>query len=251
MLNNARKGIEDHGESGDTFYAIKDYTQEYKPKIVILENVVSVPWTDAKAKNKERGLDVHFEEIGYMSRHLMLDSKQFYVPQTRQRGYLIAIHKDSFPGTDLDLSKQLDNWADIVNKLKRPASVPAESLLLKSDDPKLKFGQIDDFDKRKAVILWERCQSGHEIYRDIHKLGYDRPITKWAAGGFKKLPDYYKSFRGATERVCDTIDVSHLRSIHRGFDDRFFKYVQQRNALWYQLTYLLAETSRRRKTCTG
>lgn len=223
MLNNARKGLEDRGESGDTFYAIKDYAQENKPKIIILENVVSVPWIDKKAKSKERGLDVHFEEIGYSSRHLILDTKEFYVPQTRRRGYLIAIHRASFTGTAAELMKQLDNWAVLVKKLKRHASVPAERLLLKSDDPKVKFGQVDDFDQKKTVIGWDRCARGHEQYREAHKLGQDHPVTNWAAGGFKKLPDHYKLVRGATERVCDTIDISHLRCIRRGFDDRYWK----------------------------
>jgi site-specific DNA-cytosine methylase len=186
MLNNSRKGLEDRGESGDTFYAIKAYAAEYKPKIIILENVVSVPWTDAKAKNKERGLDVHFKEIGYACHHLILDTKHFYIPQTRQRGYLVAIHVESLDRTtakfNTPIRSQLNKWAELVGEFKRPASVPAERFLLKSDDPKLKFSQIEDLDMNKTVISWDKCSVGHEIYRSANKLGHERPITNWYRG---------------------------------------------------------------------
>lgn len=227
-MNNLPKQIEDRGESGDTFYAIKDYAREYTPKIVILENVISIPWTAKKSrKTNERGIDSHFEDIGYCSRHIVLDTKSYYVPQTRQRGYLIAIHRESFDGTDEEIQKTLNKWAEQVKKLKRPASVPAEYLLLKSDDPKLKFSQIEDPDQKKKPTEWGKCNRGHEQYRLKLKLGPEHPITKWAAGGYKQLLDYFKPFKGATERVLDTVDISHLRCIRRGFDDTAWKYVER------------------------
>jgi site-specific DNA-cytosine methylase len=187
---------------------------------------VKVPWTQKKATKKDdRGLDLHFEDIGYASRHLILDTKDFYVPQTRQRGYLIAIHKLSFDGTEEELNEQLDLWEKDMQKLKRPASVPAESLLLKSDDPKLKFSQIEDFEQKKKATQWDKCKIGHQKYRSNINIGLDHPITNWSAGGSKQLPDYYKQFKGFTERVLDTVDIAHLRCIRRGFDDGFWKYV--------------------------
>ena len=230
QLNNLPKVIEDRGESGDTFYAIKDYCREYTPKMVILENVISVPWTAEKAKKSkkgtERGLDSHFEDIGYTSRHVILDTKNYYVPQTRQRGYLIAIHRESFAGTDVELDRKLKSWAHLLKvkgNMRREASVPAEWLLLKSDDPKLKFTHVEDPDQKKKATEWERCKRGHERYRLNLKLGPEHPVTNWAAGGFKQLPDYYKPFKGATERVLDTVDTAHLRSTVRGFDNEFWK----------------------------
>lgn len=228
-MNNSPKGIEDRGESGDTFYGIKDYVQQYKPKMVILENVSSVPWTTAKAKKSknsaERGLDEHFAEIGYATRHVILDTKNYYVPQTRQRGYLLAIHRDSFSGTDAQLDSKFNRWEkELKVDLKREASVPAEYIFLHSDDPKLKFAvQIEDPEMRKKPTEWERCHRGHEIYRGKLKIGNEHFITHWAPGGFKQLPDFYKPFRGATERVLDTVDIAHARGILRGYDDRYWK----------------------------
>lgn len=219
-MNNLRKTIEDRGESGDTFYGIKDYAEEFKPKIVILENVVSVPWTQRQAKKAECGLDKHFEEIGYLSKHVILDSKDYYVPQTRQRGYLVAIHRESFNGSDDELNKLFSEWVNLVTKsLKRPASVPAQSLLLKSDDPKLKYSLIEETEIKKKPTEWEKCKRGYELYQGYLNLGPEHPITHWAPGGFKRLPDFYKPFKGATDRVLDTIDIAHKRSLARGFDD--------------------------------
>lgn len=255
-LNNKPMTLAERGESGQTFYAILAYALEYKPKIIILENVVRVPWNDKIAKKRlgERGLDQHFGLIGYTSRHLILDAKEFYVPQTRQRGYLIAIHRESFKGSDEEIEGLLDQWEKDVTKLQRPASVPAEALLLKSDDPNLKFVQRENVEKGegKKELFWNRCKMGHQLYRSALKLGVEHPITKWGPSGSKQLFDYYRTFKGFTERVLDTLDISHLRCIKRGFDDRYWKYVRgippTRPRM---LTCHLADYSICRKMCTA
>lgn len=263
--------MDDRGESGDTFYAIKAYVEEFKPKIVILENVMGIPWDKAKAKalNKKRregkkngaenegealngedeapeneegapegeggasksskmsrGLDEHFEDVGYASHHIVVDTKDYYVPHTRMRVYLVAIHKDSLADPD-DLETLFKTWEKVVKAMERPASVPAEMFLLKSDDPKLKHCQFDESDRSKPT-KWDKCKAGHYDYRDALGLGLKRPVTNWVPGGGRLLPDHHKlTFKGLTERVLDSIDIAHLRNIKRGFDDIFWKYVQK------------------------
>lgn len=75
--NKHRKGIDDGGESGDTFNAVVTYCEPSQPSIVIIENVVSAPWSTLVSR---------FEAIGYSATCVLVDTKDYYLPQTRQRG---------------------------------------------------------------------------------------------------------------------------------------------------------------------
>ena len=52
-LNAHRKNLDENGESGDTFFSILEYVNRYRPKMVVLENVLTATWLDAKAKVKK------------------------------------------------------------------------------------------------------------------------------------------------------------------------------------------------------
>lgn len=71
------------GESARTFFAAVQLIVKKRPKAVILENVYGAPW-DMYTKRI-------FPKICYAANHIKLDSKDYYLPQTRQRGYLVAI----------------------------------------------------------------------------------------------------------------------------------------------------------------
>lgn len=43
-LNRLRKGLDENGESGDTFNAVLRYAKTKRPRIVLLENVFNAPW---------------------------------------------------------------------------------------------------------------------------------------------------------------------------------------------------------------
>ena len=81
-LNNQKKNMEEKGESGATFYGMLRWIEKAKPPIVIIENVYGAPWNDKVAL---------FEERGYSATFVRLDTKDYYIPHTRQRGYLFAV----------------------------------------------------------------------------------------------------------------------------------------------------------------
>ena len=68
--------------------------------MVILENVCSAPW--------EQMTMVWFPAIGYVAKSIKIDSKNFYLPQTRTRGYLLAIDTQC---TGLG-EKILEKWSE-------------------------------------------------------------------------------------------------------------------------------------------
>ena len=59
------------------------YVKYQRPKMVILENVCSAPW--------EQMTMVWFPAIDYVAKSIKVDTKNYYIPQNRARGYLLAI----------------------------------------------------------------------------------------------------------------------------------------------------------------
>jgi hypothetical protein len=55
-LNNQTKGIDDGGESGQTFRGMQRWIESHKPPVVILENVCSAPWEQVRARARSRTL---------------------------------------------------------------------------------------------------------------------------------------------------------------------------------------------------
>jgi site-specific DNA-cytosine methylase len=72
-----------------------------------------------------------FNEEGYDATHTKLDTKRYYIPHTRQRGYLIAVRKE-FKARELD-----KRWKDIVLALERPAVKCLDAFMLSTDDPRV------------------------------------------------------------------------------------------------------------------
>ncbi|QSZ36523.1 hypothetical protein DSL72_006403 [Monilinia vaccinii-corymbosi] len=69
---------------------------------------------------------------------------------------------------------------------------------------------------------WSTCQSRHEDYRHAQRLGTGKPITDWRSTGVFRHPDHWvRGMKGFVERVHDYTDVSHLRGVVRGYDDRY------------------------------
>lgn len=83
-LNGRKKTVKDGGESGDTFLGIMGYAKRFKPKIIILENVMGsvAQWAE---------LGNYMYNSGYANRKVNADTKAYYLPQTRSRGYMVAV----------------------------------------------------------------------------------------------------------------------------------------------------------------
>jgi site-specific DNA-cytosine methylase len=177
-LNNEKQDISANGESGRTFRGMLGWVKNHRPPIVILENVCSAPWDKVV---------LEFERIGYSARNTRFDTKQYYIPHTRTRGYLIAINekKSKLPG----------KWLELVGKMKRPASSTLDAFLLPSDDPrvsqareKLVRESFNAGDRRTGRTDWNRCESRHKRARVEEELGNKRPFTSWDEGLSRCLP---------------------------------------------------------------
>ncbi|KAJ3115629.1 hypothetical protein HDU96_000322 [Phlyctochytrium bullatum] len=210
-LNNQKQTLDAKGESGETFRGMLRWVEKNRPPLVVLENVCSAPW-DKIVKR--------FDSIDYYARDLRLDTKHFYIPHTRTRGYLLAVPKGKVAYADM-----VDEWAELVKSLKRMSSTPLEDYLIPTDDPRIHraredLGKIKDENARRGRLDWSRCQSRHSFQRLTEELGTQRPLTAWSEGGMSNLPDYAWNDwgRAQTDRVLDLMDINFLRMAKKGID---------------------------------
>ena len=207
-----------------------NWVKKHRPPVVILENVCSAPWQAIVKK---------FEDFKYSAKSMRLDTKTYYVPHTRTRGYMMAVNAQS--------SSIPSKWADRMSSMKRDASCTLDAFLLPSDDPrihrareKLVQESYNALDRRTGRTDWGRCESRHQRTRLEEALGAKRPLTNWdegmcyhlfdavtptylSQGGSLKILDYGWAdwVSGQVERVWDLMDISLLRSAVQGVDPAF------------------------------
>ncbi|KAB8294860.1 hypothetical protein EYC80_006821 [Monilinia laxa] len=204
----------DENESSRTFRAYSKLVEYLKPKVAINENVSTGPF-----KAMMNMLNSH----GCLTSCASFDSKHFGIPQTRQRGYLIAVNKSSLEqaGNLEEYSDWKTKFATMKTTFGRDASTSIEQWMEKSDSKVLR-AQIELQGDVRALAVWSTCQSRHEDYRHGQRLGTGKPITDWRSTGVFRHPDHWiRDMKGFVERVHDYTDVSHLRGVVRGYDDRY------------------------------
>lgn len=173
-LNNEKQDIDANGESGRTFRGMMSWVNKHKPPLVLLENVCGAPW--------ERVAD-YFANKGYSASYLRVDTKNYYIPHTRTRVYLLAVNQKH--------SQLPETWKDMVGKMQRPASTTLDQWLLPSDDhriyqsrQKLVRESYGALDRRTGRTDWGRCESRHQRARLDEALGPKRPLTGWEEGQY-------------------------------------------------------------------
>lgn len=224
QLNQHKKFIHEVGESGDTFRAVLHYCKIWRPRIVLLENISGAPW-DAEIKPQ-------FERADYEVSWVAVDTKDYYLPQTRERGYMVCVDKKHLRSSTRRVTQK---WGEAMFALERRASSSVSNFLLPDDDPRIQQGRAvgsKGFDDLREYD-WTNCQARHSRMRQQLRLGFKRPLTSWEAGVVCKIPDYADAsyIHKQVERVWDTLDCSLLRkalpaflkdqAIHDGYDSQF------------------------------
>ena len=230
--NNNKKRLSDLGESGETFRAILHYARKYRPTIIILENVLGAPW-DIIKQIWQGEANSTFDDTStfwgsdeaYSATRVKLDSKLYYLPHTRRRGYMICVDRQKFTGAE----EVVELWASLMKKFRRPASSSVEDFLLHDDDNRARQAQEEmrrstqGTDKAPREVDWDICRGRHHDYRSKHYLGMGRPITRWIDGGSCTVPDSWSLVwaKAQVERIWDTFEISFLRNVVRGFDSQY------------------------------
>lgn len=254
--------LEKGRESGDTLFGISDYADLHRPKLIVLENVQGAPWETHKLPPAERnkgeiGIDDYMRNLGYEPAKVCVNAKVHYIPQTRNRGYMVCIDKERAynlmyktqhplglwedfrklcnPEQLAELEKilqvEIPVWQKLIIALRRPATSTAEQMLLEEDDelldslrikPKKGSDKKNEDDEDLKGLSWGKCFMGHNQYRFKLGISIKRPLTDWKSDLVFKLPDYFDSRPQLTERTFDVLDIIHLRNAKRGLDDQFY-----------------------------
>ena len=239
-VNPHKKTLGDLGESGDVLLAMIHYAKRHRPAIIVLENVEHCQWELMKALwgNDEEFASKMLKKSqvkqwliwddshrGYASEWCVVDTKHYYLPHTRRRGYMFLVCKDLIESESEEAV--MTTWLDNLELLKRPTSVSILEFLLDDDDPRLEKSLLEMSTTRmiKAEVDWELCKNNYEAHRDILGLGHRRPLTHWVEGGVANFPDHW--LLGwciiQVERLWETFDSNYLRQARRNKQDALCK----------------------------
>ena len=209
--------MEDIGESGATFKALLQYAAKCRPPIVILENIRGAPWNEACE---------YWTSIDYFAIHVIVDTKEYYIPQTRVRGYLLAMDNShgGISGKDWEIISR--RFKELMLKFKRPASSPAGMFLLSDDDRRLEQIRKDlstrlEASTARAEIAWDKYQERHAAHRIANGVGEQRPISRSQGGGVTCQPPvfyWHEWFKAQVERVWETLDIKFLLGLQKEVD---------------------------------
>ena len=214
-LNNKQKSLDGGGESADTFLGMMEWVTKHRPLIVIQENVCGAAWAEMRTYYRDRG---------YSAEYARFDSKNFYIPHTRTRGYLCAIN--------IQDSKIPNKWISAVKEMERKCTTTLEAFMLPDDDPRVYKARMElAGDPRRSgplkarTVDWDKCEGRHQRERLDKKLGIQRPITAWQEGGVCKVLDFMWQDWGRkqVERVLDLMDINFLLSVRDGKYDPMYK----------------------------
>ncbi|KAF2808033.1 uncharacterized protein BDZ99DRAFT_572902 [Mytilinidion resinicola] len=221
MLNAKKKKVNQKGQTLNTFNAILAYAKAHRPSIVILENIMGdrKDWEEYKKRYENEGFECSFDN--------QFDNKNYYLPQTRNRGYMICLDRNKF---GKGVKEAVTRWLDLAKKFERKASSPLTEFVLPADDPRVQQARKEylarNINQAGKKADWEVCRGRAETERSHYKLGEQRPFTNWVNGGSCVAPDYVDGpwLKRQVERVWDCLDVHLLRNAtpQRGsFDSRY------------------------------
>lgn len=166
-LNSRKKTVDDQGETGDTWRAIYFYAKRFQPAIVLLENVKSDKWTWDDVVSR-------WSKVGYEAAWVYSDTKNYYIPQTRQRMYMIAVNRKLY---GKGAKEVVTEWQATMEKLQRQCSSPYEAFLVD-----LPVSAVDH-STLSSEPDWSLCKLRYDQIRSDQRLGSRRPITQWSENG--------------------------------------------------------------------
>lgn len=192
--------------STTTFASAMNYIFEHQPKIVIFENVESAPWQSV--------VEYVFPLCGYAAAVMKLDTKLFYLPQTRSRKYLVAFSHSAFT---LEGAQALAaTVGEATEKLKRMHSSSVTDFLLALNSLELQRArnemELMSQARRDRDTEWSFSRSRHLAFRRHHKLPDKRPWIRWKDNGSSNPPaKMWKPWEDRQpKRVSDLLECMYL-----------------------------------------
>ncbi|KAJ4392112.1 hypothetical protein N0V93_005734 [Gnomoniopsis smithogilvyi] len=168
--------------STTTFASAMNYLKERQPKIVIFENVHGAPWAST--------IDYVFPLTGYAAKIVALDTKNYYLPQTRLRKYVVAFNHRFF---GLQAAQTLcDDFTAAVQNLERKYSSTVTDFLLPSNSHELHRArnemELASQSTQEKDTDWSFSRSRHTQFRRAQGIPDERPWIQWRENGTSNAP---------------------------------------------------------------
>jgi len=155
------EGFKDENR-GNLFFDIIDIIKNKRPKVVVLENVKNLVNHDSK-RTFTRILK-EFDLANYDVFHQILNSKDYGIPQQRNRIFIVAVNRDYFKNSDFEFPKPI------------PLKITTQDLLDKDVD-------IQYFlTKKIAKTIMGKGTKGYIVNPTI-----DKPISKTLCATMHKM----------------------------------------------------------------
>lgn len=179
-------------ERGKIVYSVIKTIKAAQPKYFILENVKNL----TQGKNKQEFLNVVIQlSKGYNVQWKILNTKDFGLPQNRERVYIVGTRKDlnqdfEFP-EKIPLKKSIENFIDLKNKSSDPIPVQKQRVLEKYREKKNGFTIISNGDRFARVFDKGFCptimSSGKSFIYDLGRyMTADEALKLQGFGKIKK-----------------------------------------------------------------
>lgn len=176
----AKKGAK--RTSTTTFASAMNYLKERQPKIVIFENVHGAPWSTT--------VDYVFPLTGYTAQIVALDTKNYYLPQTRLRKYVVAFNHRFF---GLKAAQKLcEDFRGAIQALERKYSSTVTDFLLPSNSHELHRArnemELASRSTQEKDTDWSFSRSRHTQFRRAEGIPDERPWIQWRENGSSNAP---------------------------------------------------------------
>ena len=213
-----QKGFEDSGgnrtRSGLFFEALR-IIEDTKPKVAIAENVKAL--TSKKFKSEFKTVLDSLDDAGYNQYWKVLNSRDYGIPQSRERVFIISIRKDidktafKFPDPVM-LTKTVDDFLDKNVDKKYYLSEKMEKYILGN----ALGGKTHDFYDRSKAIFNKKV--AYTLTTEQNKRA---GTTNYIADGYSgelKVSEYLKQEYDRQIRLRKLTEKESFRLM--GFDDR-------------------------------
>ena len=182
-LAGRRQGFEDDYKGtcrGTLFLDVARICEYHKPKVIFCENVKGLVIHDRGRTFKI--IAKTFADLGYKVFYKVLNSKNFGVPQNRERIYVVAFRNDIAPETFefpemVDLSKEksdMDKLDDLLNNI-----ISVDNIVTNKDDDI----EVMDEEVNLKSDFNEVIEKMEKVIKEIQELGYEATIEKYDFDG--------------------------------------------------------------------
>lgn len=225
-----QEGLND--ERGNLIFEFIRVIRDAQPKIFIFENVKGLT-THNKGKTFEYVLN-EFKKLNYKLSHAILNGKDYGIPQSRNRLFLVGINNDytekieikQHPPPKIELKVKMKDFLEDNINTKYYLQEKGKAFVQKDTNIKKKYTQLNG-----DVALCQKKNQQFNWHGDFIKEYREIPNKYYLSDKVKKyvLSSGTKNFKTSTETDLDIARplLSSMHKMHRAGVDNYITYEER------------------------